>query len=293
MNRMKKLLILLLTLIVCSNQTQAQIDTLQELADVQTIPYLLRTRPVTSSIEVHLGSASVRNSYLAPLLYSGPDLGLSYERQRTWRYTPWMSLQRLDGQFTMGEDYGSHSENWSGRFRYRYSAHYQWRDLADGLTLMAGSYLGSEIGFDYNLKTASGNNPATARVAVNAGLSLMSIYHYVLFNRQSIASLQLQAPLLGYTLMPEYGASYYETFFLGNTQNLHHFTSLHNQQDLDLRLTTDIPLFPHHGGALRLGVAWHIETMDINQTINRFSSLEAIVGWTFQSTPARKVNFNR
>lgn len=292
MKRMKKLLILLPPLIAFSDQSQAQTDVSQESA-IPPTPYLLKTRPITSSLEIHLGSASVRNSYLTPLLYSGSDLGLSYERQRTWRYSSWMSLQRLDGQFTMGEDDGSHSENWSGRFSYRYAAHYQLRDVADGLTLMAGPYLSTEVGFDYNLKTASGNNPATARAVLNTGLSLMGTYQYKLFNRNSIASLQIQAPLMGYALMPEYGASYYEAFYLNNTQNLHHFTSLHNQQDFDLRLTTDIPVSPHRGGALRLGVAWHIETMDINQTINRFSSLEAVVGWTFQSLPARSVNFNR
>lgn len=283
---MKNLLILLLILAVCSNQSQAQTEVS---SDLQDVPYLLSNRPVSSSLEFHGGSASVRNSYLAPLLYSGMDLGISYERQRDWRYSPWMSLQRLDGQFTMGEDQGPHSENWSGRFRYRYAAHYQWRDFSDNLVLMAGPYLGAEVGFDYNLKMAAGNNPATARAAVNAGLSLMGTYHYELFRRQSVVSLQLQAPLLGYALMPEYGASYFETFYLGNTQHLHHFSSLHNQQDLDLRLTTDIPVSPHRGGALRLGVAWHIETMDINQTINRFSSLEAVVGWTFQCVPMKSV----
>lgn len=266
---MKKLLILLLTLTACSNLLFAQ----EEVA----------LRPITSSLEVHLGSASVRNTYLAPLLYTGQDLGLSYERSRRWKDPDWMSLQSLSGQFTMGEDKGSHSESWSGRLRYRYAAHYGW-DLFF-LTLMAGPYVGTEVGFDYNLKMAGGNNPATARLAVNAGISLMAATHYRLFGRMSQANLLLQAPLLGYALMPEYGASYYESFYLNNVEHMHHFTSLHNQQDLDLRLTTDVPLLPTRGGDLRLGVAYHIETMKINQTTTRLSSIEAIVGWTFQSLP--------
>lgn len=280
---MKKLLILLLILIACSDRSQAQ--------SPDTIAYPLSDRPITSSLEFGLGRASVRNSYLAPLLYTGLDLGVGYERQRAWRYAPWMSLQRLDGQFATGRDRGSHSENWSGRFRYRYAAHYQWRGLVPGLTLMAGPYAGAEVGFDYNLKTGGGNNPATARLALNAGLSLMGTYPYQLFRRQGIVTLQLQAPLLGYTLMPEYGASYYETFYLGHTQHLHHLTSLHNQQDLDLRLTTDLPLLRQRGGALRLGVAWQIQTMDINHTVCRFSSFQAVVGWTFQSMPMRSTYF--
>lgn len=266
---MKKLLILLLTLTACSNLLFAQ----EEVA----------LRPITSSLEVHLGSASVRNTYLAPLLYTGQDLGLSYERSRRWKDPDWMSLQSLSGQFTMGEDKGSHSESWSGRLRYRYAAHYGW-DLFF-LNLMAGPYMGTDVGFDYNLKMASGNNPATARLAVNAGISLMAATHYRLLGRMSQANLLLQTPLLGYAMMPEYGASYYESFYLGNVEHMHHFTSLHNQQDLDLRLTTDVPLLPTRGGDLRLGVACHIETMKINQTTTRLSSIEAIVGWTFQSLP--------
>lgn len=275
---MKKLLILLLTLIVCSDRLWAQ----DELA-------ILSGRPVMSSIEVRLGSASVRNTYLAPLLYSGPDLGMAYERARRWKNPDdWMSLQSLSGQFTMGEDKGSHSESMSARIRYRYAAHYRW-DLFYFM-LMVGPYVGTDVGFDYNLKIAASNNPATAHVTINTGLSLMGTTHYRLFGRTSAASLLLQAPLLGYALMPEYGASYYESFYLHSDRNMHHFTSLHNQQDLDVRLVTDIPLLAKRGGDARLGVAYHIETMKINQVTTRLSSFEFIVGWTFQSVPYNSHN---
>ena len=303
---MKRLLILLLTLTACSDLLWAQqsdavtandADTLHAVTlrcvedltpinnlDVQEVNH----RPITSTLEVLLGSASVRNTYLAPLLYTGQNLGLAYERARRWKNLGMMSLQTLSGQFTMGEDKGGHSENWSGRLRYRYAAHCDW-DLFF-LTLMAGPYAGAEVGFDSNLKMAGGNNPATARLAFNTGLSLMGATHYRLFGRMSKASLLVQTPLLGYAMMPEYGASYYESFMLDNVQHMHHFTSLHNQQDLDVRLTTDFPLLPSRAGDMRLGVAYHIETMKINHTVNRFSSIEAIIGWTIQSLPFNRRN---
>lgn len=294
----KKLLILLLILIACSNPVCAQVDTVSHVEALAISKALegrlidppLPSPPVFSSISVGLGQAQVRNTYLTPLLYSGSAISVGYDRMRQWkRFSQWGSSQFLDGRFAMGDDRGEHSSNWSGRLRYRYAAHYQWQ-LSQAFTLMAGSYLGAETGFDYNLKMGSSNNPATARVTINSGLSLMGMYRYTLWHRRSLASLQLQAPLLGYALMPEYGSSYYETFYLGSTDNLHHFTSLHNQQDFDLRLTTDIPLFRHRGGALRLGVAYHIETMDINETINRFSSFEAVVGWTFERFVPRSID---
>lgn len=288
---LKKLLILLLTLTACSNLLWAQDEIAIHTRCVEDITpgdSLLanqwqRCRPVTNSIEAHLGSASVRNTYLAPMLYTGQDMGLSYERTRRWKQLDWESLQLLSGQFTMGEDKGAHSENRSGRLRYRYAAHYNWDCYF--FTLMAGPYVGTEVGFDYNLKMASGNNPATARLALNTGLSLMAATRYRLFGRHSKAYALLQAPLMGYALMPEYGASYYESFYLGNVKHLYHFTSLHNQQDLDFRLITDVPLFPSRGGDLRLGIACHIETMKIQQTITRLSAIEAVIGWTFQSLP--------
>lgn len=294
---MKKLLISLLILIACSNLVRAQVDTASHADDLATGKALegslvdpISSHPVFSSIFVGLGQAQVRNTYLTPLLYSGSEISVGYDRMRHWKhFGNWSSAQLLDGRFTTGNDRGEHSGNWSGRLRYRYAAHYQWQ-LTNSLTLMAGPYLGAETGFDYNLKMGSGNNPATAHLALNSGLSLMGIYHYTVLHRRSLATLQLQAPLLGYALMPEYGSSYYETFYLDNTTNLHHFTSLHNQQDLDVRLTTDIPLSRYHGGALRLGVAYHIETMDINQTINRYSSFEAVLGWTFERLIPRSID---
>lgn len=242
-------------------------------------------RPVSSTVEVQLGTASVRNTYLAPLLYSGPDLGIGYERTRRWKNLSWMSLQSLVGLFTMGQDQGGHSDSWSGRLRYRYAALYRFD--CSRFTVAAGPYAGVDVGFDYNLKMGSSNNPATAHVTSNLGLQLLGMVPYRLLQRQGVASLQLHAPLLGYAIMPEYGASYYESFYLGNTDGLHHFTSLHNQQDLGLRLTTDLSVSPRRGGAVRLGVGYRIETMRINQVTTRFSSFEAIIGWTFQCLPTK------
>lgn len=284
---MKRILLLLTLLIAWNGVLTAQVTadaTIQASGVAQQgkgSPY----RPITSSVELHLGAASMRNTYLTPLLYSGPDLGIGYERTRRWNNLDWMSLQSINGQFAMGEDRGVHSDQWSGRLRYHYAALYA-IDLYY-LALMVGPSVGLDLGFDYNLRMGGSNNPATARAAANVGLQFMATMPYRLWGRHSLASLQLQAPMLGYALMPEYGASYYESFYLSNTKSLNHFTSLHNQQDLDVKLTTDIPLRKQRGGALRVGVGYHIETMRINQVTTRFSAFEAIVGWTFQTLPTQ------
>lgn len=245
-------------------------------------------RPVTNVLQLQLGLGHARDTYLTPQLYGGLNYSVQYDRWHAWKQQPWVSLQTVTAQFGILEDDGKHSEEWVGRFRYRYGAHYRWDHFYwDQLTVMAGAFAGMEAGFDYNLKLASANNPATAKVAVNTGLSAASIWHYSLKSKPCSAMLLIQLPLMGYALQPEYGASYYETFYLGTAGNAHHFTSLHNRQDLDLRLTTDLalstlPFARNNGNSLRVGMGYHIETMNVNQVVTRYSSLEMIVGLVFE-----------
>ncbi len=246
-------------------------------------------RPVTHVLQLQIGNAKVRDTYLTPQLYSGQNWGIQYERWHAWKQPRWGSQQMLSAQFGMLEDKGNHSEEWAGRFRYRYAAHYRWTHLwREELSFMVGAFVGLETGFDYNLKLASGNNPATAKVAVNTGVSAVGVWDYSLRQQSCKALLQLQLPLMGYAMQPEYGASYYETFYLETAGNAHHFTSLHNRQDLDVRLTTDValsalPFLKNNGNSLRLGMGYHIETMDINEIVTRYSSFDFIIGLTFQT----------
>lgn len=245
-------------------------------------------RPVTNALELQLGSASARDTYLTPQLYSGLNLGLRYDRWHAWKQPQWVSQQSLTAHFGMLEDAGKHSEEWVGRFAYRYAAHYRWDHLwCEPLTVMVGAFSGLEVGFDYNLKLAGGNNPTTAKVAMNTGLSAVGVWHYSLMGKGCSAMLQMQLPLVGLALQPEYGASYYETFYLGTEEEAMHFTSLQNRQDLEVRLTTDlalsvIPWMKENGNSLRVGIGYQIQTMDVNKVVTRYSSFDFVIGLVFE-----------
>lgn len=245
-------------------------------------------RPVTNALELQLGSASARDTYLTPQLYSGMNLGLRYDRWHAWKQPQWVSLQSMTAHFGMLEDAGKHSEEWVGRFTYRYAAHYRWNHLwCEPLTVMVGAFSGIEVGFDYNLKMASANNPATAKLAMNTGLSAAGIWHYNLRGKGCSAMLQMQLPLIGFALQPEYGASYYETFYLNTEEDAMCFSSLHNRQDLEVRLTTDlalaaIPWMKDNGNSLRVGVGYQIQTMDVNRVVTRYSSFDFVIGLVFE-----------
>jgi len=266
-------------------------------------------RPVTCILSARIGQGSMRDTYLAPLLYTGASISLEGQRWRMHRNLNWVNWQQADLTFSTGEDKGANSEAWTGRLRYRYGILWRWSDSLDPATLNVradhspwsfylGPYAGIDVGFDYNLKMASSNNPATARVVANLGAAGAVSYR---FQNPSVygmrVMLQAHAPLIGAGFRPEYGASYYETFYLSNSGNYVHFTSLHNQQDADVQLAVDFPLAIIPGlrsfdSVLRLGGSYHIETMDINDITSRYSSFEFVIGWVYQYLPfgRRKAN---
>ncbi len=291
---MKRFLILALILMAITAPIQAQDE----------LP-----RPVTNILSLRIGQGSMRDTYLAPLLYTGLNYSLEGQRWRMHRNLNWVNWQQADIMYSTGEDKGNNSEAWTGRLRYRYGILWRWSDSLDPNTLdirpesspwsfYLGPYAGIDLGFDYNLKMASSNNPATARVTGNLGAAGAVSYK---FQNPSVhgmrVMLQAHAPLIGFGFRPEYGASYYETFYLNNSGNYVHFTSLHNQQDADVQLAVDFPLAIIPGlrrfdSVLRLGGSYHIETMDINDITSRYSSFEFVIGWVYQYLPfsRRKAN---
>lgn len=248
-------------------------------------------RPVTNAFSYRMGQGRVRNTYLAPLLYTGTDYSLEFERWRLQHNLEWVNWQMADLSFATGEDKGLHSSNWSGRIRYRYGVLHRWQEASSAWSYYVGPMLGTDVGFDYNLKMGGANNPATARITANVGAVGLLSYRFQQPRLQGLkVSLETQFPLLGAAFMPEFGSSYYETFYLRNTSHYVHFTSLHNQQDLDLRLVADVPmsLIPWFSGfdsVVRLGASFHTETMDINHIVTRYSSLQFVVGWVYEYLP--------
>ena len=268
-------------------------------------------RPVTNILSLRLGLGKMRDTYLAPLLYTGSNISLEGQRWRMHRNLDWTSWQQADIMFSTGEDHGHDSEAWTGRLRYCYGILRRW---SESLSLLSnpsnssnlsnpsesfgspwsfylGPYAGIDLGFDYNLKLASSNNPASARVTTNLGAAGAVCYRFQTPAAQGMrVMLQAHAPLLGMGFRPEYGASYYETFYLDSSSDTFHFTSLHNQQDFDVQLAVDFPLavipwFRKFDSVVRLGGSYHIETMDINDITTRYSSLEFVIGWVYQYLP--------
>lgn len=249
----------------------------------------LAIRPVKHIVQIQLGQGRVRDTYLTPLLYSGFSFGLQHERWHAWKNHAWTSQRTIQVQAVMGSDRGDYGDDYALRAGVRYGVYWRKSLMAGRLTTLIGPYVGGEFVGNYNFKLAAGNNPADFQVSAALGASVAAVWHYSVRKKPASVMLQLQTPVMGYAFQQEYGASYYETFGLASgTENKHHFTSFGNRQDFDLRLTTDLPVslvpwFRNCGHNVRVGVAYHIDTQDINHVVKRFSTFEGVIGWIYQS----------
>ena len=269
---MKKLLFILLTALLMPVTAEAQDSVL--------------LRPTTHVFTLQSGWGRMRDTYLTPLRYDGTSVGLQYERSRQLRHPMLSNVQHAVLDFMSGDDKGDHSTSWAGRLHYDYTMLWEYRPTgrrpeAGDWRFRAGVWAGIDAGFDYNLKLINANNPVSIRLCHNIGVAAQAVFYYGEKRRHNVR-LQLQAPVLGWALMPEDGASYYETFYLRQGGDYLNFTSLHNQQDLDVRLTTDLQFTKY---PIRLGMAWHIETMRIHHITQRYSSLQFVVGIVFSTLP--------
>ena len=101
---------------------------------------------------------------------------------------------------------------------------------------------------------------------------------------------QVSLPVVGAFFSPEYGQSYYEMFYLGNSDGIVHFGAWHNRVDLRNYITVDLHLGQR---ALRLGYRQVMRTTHINYIdtqVFTHSFALGISGEIFRSVrPARRI----
>ena len=283
-----------LILSLCSNVLCLPLTAQSEQA--QSALTLPKPRPVTSTLCLGIGGATVHDTYLTNQVYEGKSLNIDYHRNRLCSQRRWDNDQWASFSYTNSDDRTSEMTSMMTiRLRYHYAKHRTWtrqhsRDSSQSSTLRVGPYAGMNLGVNYGLSMASANNPVNVHSTMNLGLSAGYQWQFALRHRPARLSLQVQTPLLGNAFRQEYGASYYETLMLDDESDPSHFTSLHNQQDLDIRLGADLPVsalkwLQRFGSSLHIGMSYHIETMDINHLITRYSYCQLTIGWTWQYLP--------
>ena len=185
------------------------------------------------------------DTYLSPLHYEGLHVALLGERFSQTKVPSgrWysQSLFALHGDYTTPA-WGS-GLTVGGMADYSYTSYYK---LPFGEDKRVSLYVGPQgqlrIGGIYNLRNS--NNPAQLKLGINLAASTMAKYAFALWRVPMNVRLQADLPLLGAAFGPDYGQSYYEIFYLRQSDGCLHLTSLHNNLSLRTKFNYDIQLRP-------------------------------------------------
>ena len=137
--------------------------------------------------------------------------------------------------------------------------------------LNAGAGVQTRLGFVYN--TLGGNNPASARAAVNIIAMGQVRRHFELWHKPLVATLQADVPLTGLFFTPDYGQSYYEIFSLGhhshNVQMVNPFRAFQTNVmlTLDYRLKARTALRVGYQGQFMQSKANGLKTQDFYHNV--------------------------
>ena len=190
------------------------------------------------------GYTSLIDTYLSPLRYSGAHAALLSERFSQTRVSSghWyaQSLFALHGDYTTPSS-GS-GLTVGGMADYSYTYYYRLPLRESRLGLYVGPQGQLRIGGIYNLRNS--NNPAQLKLGVNLAASAMAKYAFTLWRVPMNVRLQADLPLLGAAFGPDYGQSYYEIFYLRQSDGCLHMTSLHNNLSLRTKFNYDLQLRP-------------------------------------------------
>ena len=200
------------------------------------------TRFEERSLALGAGCTNLKDTYLSPLSYSGSHATLmsEYFSQAKAPNGRWF-VQSL---FTLHGDYATLASGngltVGGMADYSYTYYYKVPLQEPSLRCYVGPQGQLRIGGLYNLRNS--NNPAQLKLGINLAASAIVQYGFFLWSTPMNVRLQTDLPLLGTAFGPDYEQSYYEIFYLGQSEGCIHLTSLHNNLSLRANLSYDIEL---------------------------------------------------
>ncbi|MDR1610446.1 MAG: DUF3316 domain-containing protein [Candidatus Symbiothrix sp.] len=189
---------------------------------------------------VGFGTSHVYDSYLSPLKYSGLNIGLFYEQMRMigWGSGNFSSQHQFFIDYSYTENKTKTASDQTGLLEYNYAMHYRF-NLNENFQVFAGPQAGVLLGFIYNSR--NGNNPASAKVNVDLGLSGIAAYKLMIRSQPIRFRYQFDLPVAGSMYSPQFGESYYE-IGLGNSEKLFYMSSFHNHFTFKNILSVELPL---------------------------------------------------
>ena len=203
-----------------------------------------------------LSSVAQWDTYLSNERYHGGGLTvLSQVSRPTHWFGRRLYVQHLtQGNLAIAQPRSDKHKTISGFFHWQVAWQYHFlkskeKDAGNRWELNAGAGLQTRLGFVYN--TLGGNNPASARAAVNVIASGQTRCHFDMWHKPFTAALQADVPLTGIFFSPDYGQSYYEIFSLGHYSHNVQMVNPFRAFQANLLLTLDCRI--KERTAIRLG----------------------------------------
>lgn len=234
-------------------------------------------RAITSSYYLKIGGSQLKDTYLSIIPYQGAEYGLGYERARVSRFgeRKWTTRHLVEAEVAQTYNQRNNCSMMNYMLNYEFDF-YRRYSLPCGLKLFVGGNLLTDIGATY---TGSGNNPSAAKASLNLGFAAAAAYKFKIRNYPITIKNNLSLPSAGLFFCPQYGASYYEMFYLGNREDWIHFGWWGNNLYISNMLTIDLPVKRR---AIRLGYQCKFRSMEQNHLVYKNYTHEFILGITVQ-----------
>lgn len=230
---------------------------------------------------IGFGTSHIKDTYLSPFNYSGWGMRILNERMKIIGNGKFSRQQiiNVDISFTNNpaeniNDFGAFVD-YSMAYHYRINASKNVRVL----TGLSAHILG---GFIYN--TRNGNNPLSAKIDIDLGASLVGIWNFRIKDNPLTLRYQAEVPFAGIFFAPEYGASYYEMFNVGNLSDVIKFNSFQNKFAIKNYVTLDIPVSSF---TVRVGYLNSLYYSDIRSIKSHIISNSFMIGWVKEFIPIK------
>ena len=166
----------------------------------------------TNTWQIGGGPTKVLDTYLSQEKFSGGGMTLLISNERQRQDRQWTMMVEHELSMSTVGDRADNRDELLGGYSLLVGPLRRWQ--CQRLRLQAGIRGVGSVGFIYN--TGNTNNPAQARLSLQAMPTLTAAYPLTLWHRPLLLRYELQLPLVGLMFTPNYGQSYYEIFSLGN-----------------------------------------------------------------------------
>lgn len=228
---------------------------------------------------IGFGTSHVKDSYLSPFIYSGWGGRILNERMKIITNGKFSRQQIINVDISSTKNPAENVSDFGAFVDYSLGYHYRY-NVSPNFKILPGLSAHLMGGFLYN--TRNGNNPLSAKIDIDLAFSGIMLWSFRIKNIPFTLRYQGELPLAGAFFAPDYGASYYEMFNLGNISDIIQFNSFHNKFALKNYVTLDIPISSFR---IRLGYLNSLYYSDVKDIRSHIISNSFMIGWVKEFIP--------